>query len=385
MTNKTTRTTLILALLLLALLTVADKSSSAWAGVRALWLLGIALLATRHPQRLPAALAVGFGLIALGGVAALDFAVAALGFAMLRVRLSHWATLTAAVGVTGTLALAVTRWWPEFAPALLPFHNRNHYSVFCELSLPVLVYAWRRTSATHWLRLALPVAATAMVVTALAAGSRVGAVLLLGEILLLALAITGREKVWTMAPATIVAASIFVLWHGGVRLTQPLEGDHRLEIWQSTVAMISEKPLAGWGAGKFAPTYPAYARFDNGQIVQAAHSDWLEWTFEYGIPAAILFAAAFAWWCRKTLHFYPSWGILVGALHSVVDFPFHLPGLLVFSATLAGSLYANAQVPSPQSSNRKRRNSKVPATGRIGSVLRRAGHVAEPSDSLVEQ
>lgn len=335
----------VVLLVMLAVMSVADRSGVMWLAVRGICFAGCLVLGLRNPRPLLGAMAAGFASISVWGFSGLDLAIVCLGFALFRVKLRHLAVAMAVVGLVGSVS-----WlgfgWP------FPFHNRNHYAVFCELGLPVLIYVGRKSRNRNLL-----VAAGLMVLTALVAGSRIGAVLLLGEACAIWAAVAGREKFWIAGPALAIAASLFLMVSGGARITKPLEGDHRVEIWQSGLQMVAAKPVTGWGAGEFPRVYPAYAQFDNGQIVNAAHSDWIEWSAEFGLVAGVLFLGMFAWWIRKSIHYYPSWGILVGALHAGVDYPFHMPGLLVFAAALAGSIEANGTSIQAKPTDRQRRNS----------------------------
>ena len=191
-------------ILVAALASVSDKSMTAWLAVRA-----IAFVACAFLGRPPACAVLCSGAAAL---VSLDLAIACLSFSCLRVRLLTLATACAAVGLVGALSLG----WQQWA---FPFHNRNHYAVFCELSLPLLVYAWRRAGHSFYI-----VAAAILFAAALAGGSRVGAVLLLVEVVVLA----GWRNLSISIPAVAVAASLFVLLSGGQRITNPLEGDHRI-------------------------------------------------------------------------------------------------------------------------------------------------------------
>jgi O-antigen ligase len=119
------------------------------------------------------------------------------------------------------------------------------------------------------------------------------------------------------------------------------------------------RPLQGWGWGEFSHVYPAFALFDNGEFVNAAHSDWIEWAVELGTLPVAAFLCFFCWWVRKKFQFYPSWGILIGALHAAVDYPFHLPGLLVFAAALAGSIETYGTRFEAESTDRQRRNRRI--------------------------
>ncbi len=341
-----------LCTLALLLVSLADRDHTAWFAARAMAFLAcLALARTDHPVFLYT-LAAAFAAIAVAGFNGLNVAIACLVFANLNLKLRHFARLCAAITILATLSLLYSYFDAAWTPILFPFHNRNHYAVFSELSLPVLIYTWRRSRGNFYLYIA-----AILLLGALAGGSRAGALLLLLEAGALAIIIGGREKLLFAIPATAIAASLFLMLAGSTRITDPFAGDHRFEIWQSSLAMLAAKPFVGWGAGDFSRIYPAYALFDNGQFVNAAHSDWLEWAIEFGLPATLAWIAIFLWWIRKSIHFYPSWGILISALHATVDFPFHLPAFLVFAAALAGSIEANGASIEAESTDRQRRNS----------------------------
>lgn len=335
----------------LALMSVAHPGLVLWYPARAVCLVLLAWEARRHPRRLLPALAVGFAMVALCGTTGLDFAVAALGFALVRTPLRKLAWVIGGVGILGAVGLIVHQWSSLQVATMFPFGNRNHYAVFCELGLPVLVYTARRTRQAAWYGVA-----AVMLLAALAGGSRTGAALLLVESIALWAAVEGRERLWQPAGIAVAIGVAFVALSSPERISAPLKGDHRLEIWQSSVRMISARPLTGWGGQQFASVYPEFASFDNGQLVNFAHNDWLEWATEYGVWFPLVLAGALVWWGQKNIHFYPSWGILMGALHASVDFPFHLPGLLFFAAALAGSIKTNGIHAQAKSANRQRRN-----------------------------
>lgn len=341
-----------LCTLLLILVSLADRDQSTWLAARAAAFLACLILARSDRPAFLYTLTAAFAAIAAAGFNGFDLALACLAFSNLNPKLRHLAKLCASITILATSSLLYSYFEPSWAPALFPFHNRNHYAVFCELSLPVLIYAWRRSRGNSYLYIA-----AILLLSAIAGGSRVGAILLLLEACVLTIAIGGREKLLYAIPATAIAASFFLMLTGSARITDPFAGDHRFEIWQSSLQMLAAKPLTGWGPTNFSRIYPAFALFDNGQFVNAAHSDWLEWAFEFGIPPTLAFLAIFSYWMRKSIHFYPSWGILISALHATVDFPFHLPAFLVFAAALAGSIEANGASIEAESTDRQRRNS----------------------------
>jgi O-antigen ligase len=352
-------------LLALALGSVADRSGTAWLVVRSIWFAGIMISCRKDPDQLAGAVAFGFAAIAMAGWAGFDFAIAAMAFVLARMPLRLFAGLAIVIGGIASCSLLYSHWNADWTPVLFPFHNRNHYAVFCELTLPVLVYCWQRDDKP-WLLWS----ASVMVVTALAGGSRTGAALLLLEVCALWIALGGRSQLRHAGPVIAIAASVFVFLSTKTRIFDPLAGDHRAEIWRAGLEMIAARPLTGWGAGEFSRIYPAFALFDSGEFVNSAHSDWLEWMVEFGLMTGLAAMGLFLWWLRKWIHFYPSWGILIGALHAAVDYPFHLPGLLVFAAAIAGSIEANGTSIETQSSTRQGRNSGVLATGGPGDLSR---------------
>ena len=153
------------------------------------------------------------------------------------------------------------------------------------------------------------------------------------------------------AVAAASLAGIGTLW-GRLQLPDPLQ--FRREIADSTVAMIRERPLHGFGLGTFAQVYPGYATFDAGALVEHAHDDWLEWTAEGGIPFAVVWLLLASTLVRPALH--SSWatgsqwamGLLAIFLHALVDYPFAKFGLTAWIFALAGMLQAQGErTPSP--------------------------------------
>jgi O-antigen ligase len=332
-----------------ALLSAADRSGLAWWVARALGLALVAFGGPREERRQWLGVGIGAAAMAGWGLAGLDWALVAMVYLAQPLRAGAVAWVGAGAGCLGVAAFLLARWLPEDFPVLMPFANRNHFAVLVEMVLPLLVYWGKRSGQRVWW-----VVAGALVVVALAGGSRAGAVLLGLEVLALSLWLGGKQAAWVAAPAALLAASVFLVWHDGERLRNPLAGDHRGEIWASAREMVAAQPWRGWGAGEFPRVYPQFARFDNGQVVNAAHSDWLEWVTEYGLVVGLLPLAWLVWWAKKHSHFYPAWGILVGALHAGVDFPFHLPGMLVFAAALAGSIERHGQSLKTQPGNPER-------------------------------
>ncbi len=324
-----------LACAVLALASLSGPAPFTWPAVRALLFVFLGLAAsTRLPS--PAALpwlAAAFASLAALGWSGLDYTLALLAAGHLRLKRDHLTGLVFVVALSALLALFFRR---DLGP--LPFPNRNHFAVFTELTLPFLVWRIKREDS-RWAM----IAASLSLAVSFAAGSRAGALLLGVEMLCLAWLWGRTPKLVAVSAALVCLASLFLLLHGGNRVQDPWAGDHRREIWTSALTMVQAKPFQGWGAGAFPAHYPAFALFDNGQFVNAAHSDWLEWAVEFGIlPPALLLAGLFAYLARFRYSM-PVWGILFGAVHAAVDYPGHQPGFLIFIALLAASFAHYAQ------------------------------------------
>jgi O-antigen ligase len=217
-----------------------------------------------------------------------------------------------------------------------PLPNPDHYAALMELLMPAAIWQALEGGGSG---AAGAVSAAAMFGSVAATGSRAGIVLGAAEIVLLPLMarrrFPGRRKaalVLAGFAAVAAAAAGWQLAWKRFRMEDPLR--YRREIAGSALAMIRERPLAGFGLGTFETVYPAYASFDTGKRVSHAHNDWLEWTAEGGLPMLLL-AAGFAGWnlWRNRANAW-TWGAGVMLAHSLVDFPAQIPGLMALALAL---------------------------------------------------
>jgi O-antigen ligase len=239
-----------------------------------------------------------------------------------------------------------------------PFANRNHYAAFLEMILPIALWqALRdpRRALANWAM------AAAMLASVVAAASRAGTVLMCAE----AIAVPLLARFRHVAPAKEVTRALAVFGAIAVvftaivswqplrqRLWQPDPYAGRREFVESSLAMLHDRPLMGFGLGNWPRAYPQYAVFDDGTYANQAHNDWLQWAVEGGVPffliqlslAAMVFPAA----CRSV------WGIGLLSLwiHCLVEYPlqqrpavgawfFVLLGLLAASQHAKGEAQAS--------------------------------------------
>jgi O-antigen ligase len=174
----------------------------------------------------------------------------------------------------------------------------------------------------------------------LASASRAGSVLLAGETLFVLARHPARQgalRFAAVAVSLVAVAGAGTLWH---RWQEKDPWRTRREIQQSALEMIADRPIWGFGIGTFARAYPAYARFDLGAKVEHAHSDWLEWAAEGGLPYALAWLVVAVSVAKPASR--STWGIGVIAvfLHAFVDYPFARFGISAWTMTLAGIIGA---------------------------------------------
>lgn len=217
------------------------------------------------------------------------------------------------------------------------FANRDHYAAFVELLLPVALAAAIDSERSF---LVPSLCAGLMFASVIACGSRAGAFLVCMEALFFVIIAAFRRNY--RAAALVVTSLILCTLVGGwtyvwQRFATVDLFASRLEMLNSTAAMIGQRPLTGFGLGTWPSVYPSFAVFDiPGIYVNHAHNDWAEWASDGGLLfAAVLaaFACASAIGARRHLW---TVGILAVLAHALVDFPMHKPALACAVFFLAG-------------------------------------------------
>lgn len=373
----------------LAALALAWSTLTIWAPPRwpvsiaqvGILLLG-ALLAVRLVRR-PEGFRAGFPLLAVAAGAAWLFLLCASGQAVYAFEswraLSEWLVVVALVALGSHLfaetplrerflkaflwfavAVAMVALVQFYAPngkvfwlfpyrysdVLGPFQNRNNFAAFVELAVPIAL--WRALSGQGSRVLYLG-AAAALTGAVVASGSRAGAAIVFAEILLVLMVAwrQGRlpgESALRVAAWTLLLSAVAVLAAGWELLWRRLQaGDlmvYRRQIWAATLEMIATRPLTGFGPGTFQTVYPAFATFDVGLVVNHAHSDWLEWGAEAGLPFALLIAAVACWTVRPALRSIWGVGLLAVFAHALVDYPLARLGVAGWVWLFVGMLAA---------------------------------------------
>lgn len=141
----------------------------------------------------------------------------------------------------------------------------------------------------------------------------------------------------------------------GVRLDKVITRQHfvtsfqqRWRFVEATSAMITDKPLSGFGLGAYQNTFPRYASTTY-ELPRYAHNHYFELAAEAGIFAAILFVFLVFRVCVRAYRKVPTgtarlprlllvWGLTGSAASALVDFGWHFTAVWVLWWFIAGTL-----------------------------------------------
>jgi O-Antigen ligase len=206
-----------------------------------------------------------------------------------------------------------------------PIVYHTHFAVFIESILPIaLLLAFE--SYTY-----LGIAAvllTAVVVSA----SRGGMIIAFAEVLVvLLLSQRQKQKILRSALALAGVTALLILLVGLTTASQRFHAEAltvgRAQFARSTLHMIAAHPLIGWGLGCWPTVYPAFATFDPGALVNQAHTDWLQWTAEGGLPVGLAMLSLAIWAGKPAIRSIWGIGVIAVLIHAAFDYPFSRPAV----------------------------------------------------------
>jgi O-antigen ligase len=238
------------------------------------------------------------------------------------------------VAIAAVIALLTTG-------SLGAFAYRNQFAAFVEVCLALAVVAALRQ------RLWILVAA-ALFASVIAAGSRAGSALCLGVLVALPFAaclrglIPGKTllRIAVLSAASAAALVAVVGWETiWQRFNEPHPYSVRAEMNRSSLNMIRDRPLTGFGLGAWPSAYPMFARYDDGAFVNQAHNDWAQWTAEGGLPLLAAMLAVLAILAPKAWRSIWGLGLIAVFVHAAVDYPFEQrPALAAWLFAMMGAL-----------------------------------------------
>jgi O-antigen ligase len=270
------------------------------------------------------------------------------------------------------LALSVASVIGLYTVSMLgPFAYKNQFAAYLEsvigIAIMMSLESLRRgrgpgrvpsaewAPAAGWVPAAVwMLVAGTMFASVVAAASRAGSILCLALLIALPVValfrgrISGRDFA-RIAGLVLVSGVVLVMVAGWETTWQRLQESNpysiRADLLRSSIAMIRDRPLIGFGLGAWPSAYPGYARYDDGRFVNQAHNDWAQWAAEGGIPFLMLMLAVLALLLRPA--FVSLWGLGLMAVfvHAWIDYPFEQrPALAAFLFAMAGALAAEVSL-----------------------------------------
>lgn len=180
--------------------------------------------------------------------------------------------------------------------------------------------------------------ATVAGVALIAATGSLGAAIGLGAALVM-LAVHGALGQPRFVPIAVTAASVAVLAPVAAAVESwslaSTSLGQRLDQWGYSLHLLADRAVVGVGPGQYVTAYPPYQDPYRFALFDHVHSDPLEWLIELGVigGVAVVAVAWFAWRAApRPLRSRAPWltaGLVAVFVHSLVDFPLHLPGLLL--------------------------------------------------------
>ena len=246
------------------------------------------------------------------------------------------------------------------------FINRNHFANFIALCLPFglcalsgdkpLVLAGHPKTYRMFL---LAVFVVISVLAALASHSRMGLMVTLvaGSSWLIISQLRTKRRLmamdWIVLLGSVVLVVLMMLWFGVndtmSRAMTLADGDGRLQIWKSVFDLPSRVWIFGIGPGNFSEVFALVkpVGFDN--FAYYAHSDYLEFVLEFGVPvSALLILSGFIWFKINfhgnilkdvmSVRAAAACAVFVMVLHSLVDFSLQIPANATYAAIALGLL-----------------------------------------------
>ncbi len=264
--------------------------------------------------------------------------------------------------------------------------NRNHQADLLLIALlaagaswaamqPIADRAKRRSEGPGMRRIGLVLAAPMLLFGLIMTGSRAGLMLFLPVLIALLLIVRPRQG-WGNSRKLMLAGALAAVLGVAALLQVPAvqrvamrfvsDGANRAQLWEDTRSAIALHWPAGTGMGSFEPIFIASEslKYVDTSAPVRAHSDWLEFTLEAGLPGWLILAAIFgilAWQARSALARgradtsdaaaergqvrFALAALMVLALHSTLDYPLRSMSLACLAGVAAAMLFRPAPGP----------------------------------------
>jgi O-antigen ligase len=214
-----------------------------------------------------------------------------------------------------------------------PIVYHTHFAAFIETILPIALCLTFNEARQHYTYLGIAAVLLAAVVVS---ASRGGLIIAFAEVLVV-LVLLYRQKpkaskrlslrVLVLVSVTALLTLIVGFATASERFYSEALTLGRLQFAVSTLHMIAAHPWIGWGLGTWPAVYPAFATFDPGVLVNQAHSDWLQWMAEGGLPVGLAMLSLAVWSFKPAIQSVWGIGVIAVLIHAAFDYPFSRPAI----------------------------------------------------------
>jgi O-antigen ligase len=222
---------------------------------------------------------------------------------------------------------------PDYPFVMGPILYHTHFAALIEVILPMalwLAFSDGRNGKTY---IGISGVLLASVVVS---ASRGGLILVAAETVVVLALLHRRRRLPAAQGGKLVLAlagltAVLMLVVGWGRIAERFQAEallpDRLPFVVATLHMIGARPWTGFGLGCWPSVYPAFALFDTGRFVNEAHSDWLQWVAEGGLPTGVAMLALAIWALRPAWRSVWALGTIAVLLHATLDYPFSRPAM----------------------------------------------------------
>lgn len=220
--------------------------------------------------------------------------------------------------------------------------SRNQFAAMMELAAPIALWnTLDRNPVPGGLCYAMILAAT------FTASSRAGVILVGAELIVfVVIVLLARRREAKAYIAVFAGLALLVTAASVIAGTDQIKArfqdknpyEVRRELVDSTLRLIGEKPVTGYGMGTWRQVYPRQATMDMAALANEAHNDWAQWTADGGIPFLLLMLGLVVWTARPSVQSIWGLGVLSVMVHSYVDYPIREPALSFLWFAMAGAV-----------------------------------------------
>ncbi len=262
-------------------------------------------------------------------------------------------------------------WWRPAPFMASGFVNHNHFAAYLELLLPFSCLFWiAPLPGEGFFSRAFSILASLLITIGIVLSCSRGAWLSLTVSSLVLGTAALRQKNLSWNWRKLLLPVFFLLMIGTVICQPPIRArfssllaisedtsaQMREKMWRGTWNLIKENPVMGQGAGSFIYSFPRHRPAGLYRLTNYAHNEYLQVVAEFGVIGLVITSCIAVFVLIRMFRLSQSgstawkkglgWAGLLSfasvALHSTVDFPWHIPAVAFHASFLAGLVTAES-------------------------------------------